>query len=321
MGQTNFRDSNNEYFGAESDMHQRRRIDMLARYPAVRQLVGPAPSTAGWIAVVLIFQIGMAALVAGLPWWLVVVSAYCIGAIASLALWTLLHECTHDLVMRTARGNRRLGLIASLPLVIPVAAAFRRYHLMHHRYLGDGILDGDIASHWECRLVGNRMVRKSLWLLAAPVMQALRPMRMKGVKLLDREAAINLVVQLLFDGAVVALLGWGGLIYLLLSNIFALGLHPLGARWIQEHFSMREGQETYSYYGPLNRLAFNAGMHVEHHDMPRVAWNKLPELRRLAPEFYDGLYAHRSWTALLVRFLTDPKIALDSRTIRHGERP
>ena len=58
----------------------------------------------------------------------------------------------------------------------------------------------------------------------------------------------------------------------------------------------REGQETYSYYGPLNKLSFNMGYHNEHHDFPQVPWSRLPAVRAAAPEFYDHLYHHRSWT-------------------------
>ena len=93
--------------------------------------------------------------------------------------------------------------------------------------------------------------------------------------------------------------GWLPVAYLFLSTAFALGVHPVGARWIQEHYVFREGQETYSYYGPLNKLSFNMGYHNEHHDFPQVPWSRLPKVRALAPEFYDHLYYHRSWTKLL----------------------
>ena len=66
-------------------------------------------------------------------------------------------------------------------------------------------------------------------------MRSLRPERMAGVAVVDRASLTNLAAQLAFDAAVVALLGWQELAYLLLAKSFALGPHPLGARWIQEH--------------------------------------------------------------------------------------
>ena len=139
---------------------------------------------------------------------------------------------------------------------------------------------------------------------------------MKTIEFYDGHFAANVTIQLAFNAALVAAAGWGGLAYLLLSNIFSLGLHPLGGRWIQEHYVMHPGQETSSYYGPMNALVFNAGYHNEHHDVMRVPWMKLPLLKRLAPEFYDTLEAHHSWTALLWRFLTDDRVTPFNRTIR-----
>jgi sphingolipid delta-4 desaturase len=78
-----------------------------------------------------------------------------------------------------------------------------------------------------------------------------------------------------------------------------------------------ENQETYSYYGPLNAVAFNVGYHNEHHDFPSVPWNRLPELKKAAPDYYDTLKSHHSWTKLFLRFLFDKNISLYSRTMRH----
>ncbi|NBV52103.1 MAG: hypothetical protein EBR83_00980, partial [Verrucomicrobia bacterium] len=57
------------------------------------------------------------------------------------------------------------------------------------------------------------------------------------------------------DVAIVLLWGPKALVYLVLATVFALGLHPVGGRWIQEHVVTAPDQETYSYYGPLNRVA------------------------------------------------------------------
>lgn len=276
-------------------------------------MVGPYLPTLGWIVAVLAIQLLLAWLVAPLPWWGIMLAAYTVGAMASLALWVLLHETTHDLVFGSSRANRWLGIVTGLPLVVPAAAGFRTCHLLHHRHFGDPVWDGEIASTWEARAVGHCPLRKALWLLLQPVVQLLRPSRMPGLVLFDRWFVANLVLQLAFNVAIVLLLGWAALVYLLLANLFSLGLHPFGGRWIQEHFLHDPDQLTYSYYGPANYLAFNAGYHSEHHDFPRVAWVHLPRLHRVLTCRYGSLHAYRSWSILLVRFLFDGELTLANR--------
>jgi sphingolipid delta-4 desaturase len=134
--------------------------------------------------------------------------------------------------------------------------------------------------------------------------------------LLDGWTVTNIVIQC----GCMALLGiWAGgapFKYLVAATVFAIGLHPLGARWIQEHFALVPTQETYSYYGPLNKVSFNVGYHNEHHDLVTIPWSRLPEIRRIAPEFYEGLHAYTSWTGLLARFLRDPNITLFNAIVR-----
>jgi len=105
-------------------------------------------------------------------------------------------------------------------------------------------------------------------------------------------------------------------LYLVFSLFFSIGFHPLGARWIQEHFLVAPPQETYSYYGPLNIVALNVGYHNEHHDFQSIPWNKLPDLKKMAPEFYDNLFYHTSWFKLWLKFLFDPSLSLFSRMLR-----
>ena len=111
---------------------------------------------------------------------------------------------------------------------------------------------------------------------------------------------------------------WGpnAVFYLVLSFFFGLGLHPVGARWIQEHYTTDGGQETHSYYGPLNKVALNMGYHNEHHDFPSIPWNRLPALKKMAPEYYDTLESHASWSKLVFQFIFNPEYSLYSRVRR-----
>jgi sphingolipid delta-4 desaturase len=301
----------------EPEPHKERRRKILASHPEVRALVGPARVSVLYIFGIVAFQFGAAWLLRESPWWLMLPAAYVIGAVANHALFVMIHECTHNLVWQGTRANRILGMIANLPLVFPAAMSFRKYHLLHHKYQGEFEYDADLPGPDEARLIGHSTIKKALWMLFFLVVEALRPMRIKA-KLWDGWTVVNLVVMVAVSALVVRFMSWEALFYLTLSTFFGVGLHPVGARWIQEHFIIREGQETNSYYGPWNRFAFNVGYHNEHHDLMTVPWFRLPRLRAMAPEFYDGLYYHKSWSRLALRFIFDSSLGLDSRVIRTG---
>jgi sphingolipid delta-4 desaturase len=252
------------------------------------------------------------------PWWAIFILAYCVGAFANHALFVMIHDCTHRLAFKKKLPNMITELIANLPLFVPGSVSFHKYHLKHHAFQGVYELDADIPGRWEARLVGHSVFGKALWLLFYPIFQIVRPIRVKEVSLLDPWSLSNLGIMILFDTAIYFALGPKALLYFCLSLFFAIGLHPLGARWIQRHYMTTPGeQETFSYYGMLNTLAFNVGYHNEHHDFPSVPWNRLPQIRAIAPEFYNNLYYHTSWTKLLFHFLLDKDLSLFSRMIRN----
>jgi len=246
-----------------------------------------------------------------------------VGAFANHGLWVLSHEATHNLIFARPTFNRLMLLLANIPLFFPSAVSFRNFHLVHHRRQGEMDYDADLSGRIEASVVGRSRVMKALWLLFFFLVEGtVRPARLKKtVPFFDRWVFYNWISQGLFLGAVIYFLGPYALVYTFMSTIFSIGLHPLGARWIQEHFIVHPGQETYSYYGPLNKWTFNVGYHNEHHDLMSVPWTKLPEVRRLAPEYYDTLYYHTSWTKLLYRFLTDDELTLFSRVVRVSNTP
>jgi sphingolipid 4-desaturase/C4-monooxygenase len=308
-------------FSSNGEPHRDRTKAILKQHPEIRSLIGHNPYTVLCIAGLVILQLALAWWVAGQPWWIVLLIAYLLGAFVDHALYVLMHETNHNLLFRRRYLNTLAGILANLPSVVPSSVSFQRYHLKHHAFQGVHELDGDMPSHWEAKLIGNRAIGKMLWLLLFPVFLTLRPTHLRNIALVCRWTMLNVVVMLVFDGIVWATLGSGAFFYLVASMFFSIGLHPVGARWIQEHFVVSPPQETYSYYGPMNRLAFNIGYHNEHHDFPGVPWNRVPRIRAIAPEWYDGLEYHTSWTRLLVRFVCDPRFSLYARVDRRSATP
>jgi sphingolipid delta-4 desaturase len=244
--------------------------------------------------------------------------AYGVGAFFNHALFVMIHECSHHLLFKSKAANYLASILANLPHTVPTAISFARYHIKHHSFQGVHELDADLPDYWEARLINNSFFGKSFWLLLFPFFQIARTFRLKEIRPVDGWIIANWIIQLAFNATLWVFFGPKAFFFMLISFFFSVGLHPLGARWVQEHYlTLDENQETYSYYGPLNTIAFNVGYHNEHHDFPSVPWNKLPRLKNEAPAFYDNLLAHRSWTKLFVRFLFDKKISLYARTVRH----
>jgi sphingolipid 4-desaturase/C4-monooxygenase len=299
--------------------HVARTREIIVRHPEIRKLFGPTPSTSLFVFLLVAAQVLIAWTLRDSSWWAIVLTSLFAGAFMSHGLWALIHDCTHNLVFRSPSANSWLQIFANLPHVFPSAMFFRKYHLLHHKYQGDLELDADLAAPFETKFAGNSWWRKAFWLLFYFAFQSTRIWRLKKIPAVDRWVVANFAVGFAFDAAILYFMGPYALTYLFVSSAFSVGLHPVGARWIQEHFMVMPEQETYSYYGPLNKTAFNVGYHNEHHDFISVPWSKLPQIRAAAPEYYNTLHFHTSWTALLIKFIFDPKLSLYSRTVRDSQ--
>jgi sphingolipid 4-desaturase/C4-monooxygenase len=296
--------------------HRIRTKQILKQHPEMRKLIGKNSNTFFAIVGIVSLQVAIAWFVSERSWWWVVGAAYLIGAFADHALFVMIHECAHHLLFKNRTANRLAGILANLPQLFPSSISFERYHIKHHSFQGIPELDADLPNRWEAKLINNHFFGKVIWLLFYPLFQVFRISRLKEIKPFDKWIALNFILEIIFIVAIWKFLGLKAIIFLLLSFFFSVGLHPLGARWIQEHYLTHGQQETYSYYGPLNKVAFNVGYHNEHHDFPSVPWNKLPQIRENAPIFYNTLSYHTSWTKLFFRFLFDKNISLYSRVVR-----
>jgi sphingolipid delta-4 desaturase len=304
-------------YSQASEPHRIRTKKILKEFPGLRNLIGKNPNTIWAIVGLVAFQLVLAWLLRDQSWWLIFGAAYLLGAFADHSLFVMIHECAHQLLFKNRAANRWAGILANMPQIFPSSISFERYHIKHHSFQGVHELDADLPNRWEAKMINNSFIGKALWLLFYPVFQVFRLSRLREIQTFDIWIVANLLVQIVFTAAIYYFWGWHALAYLLLSFSFSVGLHPLGARWIQEHYLTHSvEQETYSYYGALNTVSFNVGFHNEHHDFPSISWNKLPQIRKTAPEYYDTLYYHKSWTKLFFRFLFDKEISLFNRILR-----
>ena len=303
-------------YSNESEPHRIRTRQILKSHPDVRQLIGKNPSTFLFIFFLVSFQVSGSWFLADKPWWAIFVAAYFVGAFVDHALFVMIHECAHKLIFKNPNANKLAGIFANIPQVFPSSVSFERYHIKHHSFQGIHELDADLPNRWEAKLINNYFIGKVIWFLFYPLFQAFRVARLKEIKPFDGWIALNWGVQIVFVAAIWYFLGPKAVVFLTASFFFSVGLHPLGGRWIQEHYLTHGEQETYSYYGPLNTVAFNVGYHNEHHDFPSVPWNKLPTIKQKASSYYDSLSSHNSWTKLWLRFIFDRELSLWARVVR-----
>lgn len=297
--------------------HADRRAEILRAHPEVSKLFGTNRGTAVWSVALVTFNVALSIVCTSyFPIWASALICYTVAAVANHALWVLIHDATHNLVFKSVPLNRAVLLLCNIPHVFPSSMMFRYYHILHHIELNRAYRDPDVPFEWEAKFIGNSPVRKSIWLALFFIVQTLRTVFYtyripKGNEF--KWIIANWSVNLAFIAALVRFCGTAPLIFLMFASICSIGLHPLGARWIQEHYPTQPFQATYSYYGIANRFAFAIGYHVEHHDFPSVPWNKLVTLKAMAPEYYDTLFAYNSYSELLRDFIFERDWSLARR--------
>ncbi|OTB09103.1 hypothetical protein M426DRAFT_316396 [Hypoxylon sp. CI-4A] len=309
--------------------HRTRRLAIIKAHPEVTKLCGPEPLTKYVVLGVVSLQILCAYVLRNTsffsaPFWLL---AYVVGATANQNLFLAIHEISHNLAFRSPTANRLFAIIANLPIGVPYSASFRPYHLTHHKSLGVDGLDTDLPTKLEAIFLDS-ILGKAFFCTFQIFFYAVRPMCVYTVPF-TWVSAVNVAVQLGFDAVVLKTMGAQAMLYFLLSSFLAGSLHPLAGHFIAEHYvyeTVTPTQadpdnrvpvpETYSYYGPLNFLTYNVGLHNEHHDFPAVPWTRLPKLNQMAHEFYDDLPYHQSWTYVIWRFIFDESVGIRCRVKR-----
>ena len=216
--------------------HRLRTKQIIDKHPEVRNLISKNPNTIWIILFCVTAQITVGYFLRNQHWYWIIAAAWLVGAFFSHTLFVCIHETAHNLLFKGRWGNVIAAVIANFPSIIPSAVSFRNFHLKHHAFQGVHELDADLPDWYEARLIKNYSVGKASWMLLFPVFQTVRTIRCREVATVDKYVAVNIIAQVIFDVAIVYFFGWGMFLYLVASLWFSVGFHPLGARWIQEHF-------------------------------------------------------------------------------------
>ena len=300
--------------------HFSRRKEILKKYPQIKELYGPdirlLPSMLAICAAQLALSVFAATKIDN--WKHFFLLAYSVGGVLTHWLSLGTHELSHNLCFQTTLYNEMLGVVANCAQAIPSCITFKRYHLDHHYKQGEHNTDVDVPTDLEGRIFNNTF-RKIIFVFLQPAFYALRPMFVNPKPMTLKEVLNNLFV-IGFNVALIQLVGWKAVFFNFWSTLLGMGLHPVAGHFISEHYTFVDGQETYSYYGPLNLVTFNVGYHNEHHDFPKISGFRLPEVRKIAPEFYNNLHSYNSWPQVLYDYITRPDMSPYSRTKRYSKK-
>lgn len=312
--------------------HKTRRQAIIKAHPEVLKLCGPEPLTIPLVLVVVGLQISCSYALkdTAIISWPFFLTAYVVGATANQNLFLAIHEISHNLAFRSPLANRVLAIVANLPIGIPYSASFRPYHLTHHKSLGVDGLDTDLPTALEAWFLDS-VAGKAFFCTFQILFYALRPMMVYKLPLTWIHAA-NIAAQLAFDALIIKFFGGKAMAYFILSSFLAGSLHPCAGHFIAEHYVFAQHTrstkpdtssskvvsppETYSYYGVLNLLTYNVGLHNEHHDFPAIPWTRLWKLNEIANEFYCDLPCHYSWVGVMWQFILDKEVGLWCRVKR-----
>jgi len=315
------------YWSQDEEPHAKRRGIILKAHPEIKELFGFEWRTKYIVAATVALQVFMAWLTLKWGWMSYLLAVYVVGATANHSCFLAVHELAHNLGAKSINANRCLAMLANCPIGIAYSITFKPYHLDHHKYQGQDDMDTDIPTFLEAKLVTSyslgyvdHTLRKIIFMFFQIFAYALRPCLVKPeVVPKDNWLCLNWFVQLSFDFAMIRWLGPQVMLYFLLSTFFAGSIHPTAGHFLAEHYVQEGTTETYSYYGPLNCLAYNVGYHNEHHDFPNIAWSKLPMVKEIAPEFYNDLPQCASWPGVIFRYIFDDSITPFSR-VKRGKK-
>nr|CAH8867036.1 unnamed protein product [Trichobilharzia regenti] len=292
----------------DEEPHVARRKEILAKYPEIKALMGPDIKLAYMSSAEVLIQLIMTVLISYYqPSWLTwLILTYVISGTINHSLGCAIHEVGHNLVFghKYGKANRIYSIFINLPMGLPIAISYKKYHQAHHRWLGHEDGDADMPLRLEARLF-THPVSRLIWIIIHPAFYAFRPFIKNPLPLTVWEI-INFFVQITFNIAVWYYLGIWSLGYLIIGTLLGLGLHPLSGHFISEHYLFADNQATHSYYGSGNYLMYNLGYHVEHHDFPYIAYTRLPKLKEIAAEYYDHLPYHTSLCKVLWDFVFAP---------------
>lgn len=162
-------------------LDSRRALAIVTHAPPVRpqvtKLMGHEPLTKWVVLFVTLVQFSTAYYLRNTPFWSwkFWILAYVIGGTANQNTFLAVHEITHNLAFRGVRANRIFAILTNLPIGVPFAMMFKKYHIEHHKVSFGFLLGGRCADGRRRTVPGRRRHRHRPSLPARVARSANRP--------------------------------------------------------------------------------------------------------------------------------------------------
>lgn len=318
--------------------HQERKKAILAKYPEVKELCKPDwTMTVPFAIAYLTAHLSLSVYIGkhDVAWPLVFGLSYIFGAWFCFLLQSCGHEGVHGNVFKSYTMNRIHGFLCFVSLwPLPFESYWHPEHLYHHIV----VVDKAIRYGHQQRPLWHKITIPLVapfilmfWLAVLSTVQfffccgtvAMYAVGLRSKPLPERmpippysnfpsmisyHSMLNYVLSACFWYFWFTNFGIKAVFYLIAGSGFSNGLHPLGMRNVQEHLVQVKNQPTYSlYYSDVWEwlhpfVGLNINYHIEHHDFSNIPFNKLPRLRRIAPEFYENMNNYTSYTQVWKKF-------------------
>ncbi|MEM7188135.1 MAG: fatty acid desaturase [Pseudomonadota bacterium] len=239
---------------------------------------------AGHLSLILILGALVLAKVPG--WWVLILPL----GIATIFLFTLLHETCHFTPFRSRWLNIWVGTLCGLIVILP-PLWFRYFHLAHHRHTHDPEKDPELAepkpetwAAWVLHVSGLPVWRSHVSTLlrnaAGRCDDTFVPAARRGAVRLEARAMLGLYTAILVTSLLTgsAALIWVWVLPVLVGQPF-LRLYLLAEHGRCPHVAdMFLNTRTTFTSRAIRFIAWNMPYHAEHHTWPTVPFHRLPEL-------------------------------------------
>lgn len=160
-----------------------------------------------------------------LPVWLLVIDAYLLGGLLNHTLHICIHDFTHFSGHSNLFFNKVMAVICNIPIGIPSAIPFGKYHSYHHNFFGEINVDPDLPLKWETELAYKYKGYKFIFYTFIEFFYGFRPIFMSNSTVTLGEL-INVVVVFSIDYLIYLSWGPSAILFIVIAGLSSIGPHP-----------------------------------------------------------------------------------------------